>query len=203
MARSKLEKAQNRRAEILNVAMDVFAEKGYFNASISDITGQVKIGQGTFYRYFKGKLDIFNSVIEQLIADITAVVIQEAPTSSNNLDEYRSQLARLGKRLHILFIRQDRMGKIVFYESMGVDPIIKENISQAMNLFTSFTRQYLVNGVNKGFLREDLDTEISAKIIISMLFEGIAQMVRSSNKAESSRRWMHEMLEIIVDGRGN
>jgi len=43
----------------LDIAEEVFGEKGYFNASIVDITQKPKVAQGTFYNYFPSKQSIF------------------------------------------------------------------------------------------------------------------------------------------------
>ena len=48
-----------RRQQILTVARDVFARRGYHAAKIDDIVAAAGIARGTFYLYFEDKRAIF------------------------------------------------------------------------------------------------------------------------------------------------
>ncbi|MDP9001704.1 MAG: TetR/AcrR family transcriptional regulator, partial [Myxococcota bacterium] len=57
-----------RRQQILNVARDVFARRGYHNAKIEDIVTAAGIARGTFYLYFEDKRSIFEEIVDRTIA---------------------------------------------------------------------------------------------------------------------------------------
>lgn len=59
-------KGQRTRARILNAALKVFGQSGYYSASIVDITKSAKVAQGTFYLYFPSKLDVFVELFDHL-----------------------------------------------------------------------------------------------------------------------------------------
>ena len=46
---------EERRQEIVDGAIRVFARKGYEKTAISDIAGEIGISQGLCYRYFPSK----------------------------------------------------------------------------------------------------------------------------------------------------
>ena len=50
----KLPKAE-RRQQILTVARDVFARRGYHQSTIDDIVAEAGVARGTFYLYFEDK----------------------------------------------------------------------------------------------------------------------------------------------------
>jgi AcrR family transcriptional regulator len=54
---------QLRRQEILDAARKVFAEEGYFKATMSRIAARAEFGMGTLYQFFPSKQDLFISVI--------------------------------------------------------------------------------------------------------------------------------------------
>ncbi len=58
---SKL-KAQ-RREQIIKESLQLFADKGYFNTSISDIATKLKIAKGLLYNYFSSKEALLNEVL--------------------------------------------------------------------------------------------------------------------------------------------
>ena len=43
---------------ILRAAIDVFAERGYFNAQVADVARAAGVAAGTVYLYFKSKDDM-------------------------------------------------------------------------------------------------------------------------------------------------
>lgn len=53
-----------RQEEILQVAFEEFALKGYQNASLSTIIKKLGLAKGSFYRYFLNKKDLFAFLIE-------------------------------------------------------------------------------------------------------------------------------------------
>jgi AcrR family transcriptional regulator len=48
-----------RRANILNTALRLFALYGYDSIVINDITREANCSHGLFYHYFKNKVDLF------------------------------------------------------------------------------------------------------------------------------------------------
>jgi AcrR family transcriptional regulator len=64
--RAKLE----RRRQILAAAKMVFAEAGYHGATIGAIIERAQIARGTFYLYFESKSAVFDSILDQALADL-------------------------------------------------------------------------------------------------------------------------------------
>ncbi len=58
--------AEKRKSEILDVAEQLFAEKGFDNASTNDIIGQIGIARGTLYHHFKSKEEILDAIVERM-----------------------------------------------------------------------------------------------------------------------------------------
>lgn len=52
-----------RRKQIMEQTLGLFATKGYFNTSISDIAKKTKISKGLLYNYFGSKEELLNEVI--------------------------------------------------------------------------------------------------------------------------------------------
>lgn len=60
-----VKEAEERRNEILDVADELFAEKGFEGTSTNDILERVGIARGTLYYHFKSKEDIMDALIER------------------------------------------------------------------------------------------------------------------------------------------
>ena len=60
-------KPEIRRKELLDIALQLFSEKGYEAVSVRDILDGVNGAPGMFYYYFKSKQDIYLAAIEQYL----------------------------------------------------------------------------------------------------------------------------------------
>lgn len=67
MARAKDE---NKRATILQSSKMLFAQKGFFNTSISDIVRETGLPVGSIYTYFKSKDEIVRVIVEEGWSDL-------------------------------------------------------------------------------------------------------------------------------------
>src|SRR5579864_7254509 len=56
------------RARLLDAAKQIFEEKGFLEARISDIAERARLSHGAFYHYFDSKEQIFREVAERLDA---------------------------------------------------------------------------------------------------------------------------------------
>lgn len=65
---------EERAALILGVAQDVFADKGYHDASIDEIAARAGIAKGTVYLHFASKEDLLVALVEQQIVGFLARV---------------------------------------------------------------------------------------------------------------------------------
>jgi len=65
---------EERRAAIIAAAKAVFAEKGYHDASIGDVIARAGIARGTFYLYFEGKREVFETLLEEALLSLRASV---------------------------------------------------------------------------------------------------------------------------------
>ncbi|TGM08922.1 TetR/AcrR family transcriptional regulator [Leptospira barantonii] len=196
----KEEKIQARREEILDAALDIFSVKGYHAAGIADIAGKLDIGHGTCYRYFKNKLDILHALLDQVQGGLAEVISRQSPDKSNSLEEYRSQIGDIGVGLFELFGKDTRIGQVFFFETQGIDESVTVKIRKIHDLSARVTELYLVNGVKKGFLRKNLDTDVASKAINSMMFEGIRQSISHKSNQEYAARWMKAVPDLMLDG---
>ena len=58
--------AEERKNEILDVAEQLFAEKGFDNASTNDIIHKIGIARGTLYHHFGSKEEILDALVERM-----------------------------------------------------------------------------------------------------------------------------------------
>ena len=186
-----------RRDEILDAAERVFAEKGYHETGIADIAADLGIGHGTFYRYFRNKHDIAATVLERVVARIAAAGLEEDPDASETVGQYREQTERILRRMFDLIDDHPMVMRFFHSQSLVVDA---ERLSAALDAYSEFTQRFLDNGVRRGFLRADLDTEITAQALVGIIFEGTRRALRAPQPEEVKRRWIDAGAALMFDG---
>lgn len=59
-------KAEDRRRQLLEVAADVFAQRGYRGATTAELASAAGITEPILYRHFDNKLDLFTTLIDEV-----------------------------------------------------------------------------------------------------------------------------------------
>ena len=99
-----MQKGEKRKAEILQVATTLFAQKGYRKTTLNDIIGAVGCSKGSFYHHFESKLQVLQAIAEQHIhSDWTAYAAQSLPAGIAKLNRllYYACPFRPGEEQHI------------------------------------------------------------------------------------------------------
>ena len=66
-----------KREQIVSEALHLFATRGYFNTSISDIAKEVKMSKGLLYSYFENKEELLNAAIDFALKEATELNLSE------------------------------------------------------------------------------------------------------------------------------
>ncbi|MFW5989079.1 MAG: hypothetical protein ACOCPQ_02480 [Desulfosudaceae bacterium] len=138
--------------------------------------------------------------MDNVLNELIMAISDEPPTLTNNLESYRQQIRRIGEKMFAVFYKDKRIAKIVFYEIIGVHPEINDKFEQVLDYFDAYTEQYFLNGIDKGFLKKDLDTRMIAHAVNSLIFASARDMVLSEDPEQTVRRWIDTIVLMMLDG---
>lgn len=96
------QEVQDRREQILEAAVAVFAERGYQRATVKEIAARAGIAPGTIYLYFRNKRELLLALAETLIRRAAEALL----TPGDDLD-VRSRLALI-LRDRLRFVRENQ-----------------------------------------------------------------------------------------------
>ena len=78
----------DKRTAILDAALDLFVERGYYGTPVPLVAEHAGVGAGTIYRYFKSKEDLVNTLyrqVKQSLANfVLAGVKQDVPARESS-----------------------------------------------------------------------------------------------------------------------
>ena len=101
-----VKRADDRVAEILDVAETLFYERGYDRTPISAIIGAIGIAKGTFYHHFGSKQELLDALVQRLstralelvrpqLTDENLSAVEKLRTAFSGLGEWKTQRRRL------------------------------------------------------------------------------------------------------------
>ena len=73
-ARSPRMARDERRAQVLRIAQELFSSEGFHHVSMDDIAERAEVSKPVLYRHFPSKLDLYLAVVDQNGADLLVAV---------------------------------------------------------------------------------------------------------------------------------
>lgn len=113
----KRERGRRTRRQLLDAAEAAFGSRGYFEASVVEITRRARVAQGTFYVYFPSKRAIFSELVRERSRDLRRT-IQKAISGVAD----RRDVERIGFEAFFTFIRRHRAMYRIVRQAEFVDP---------------------------------------------------------------------------------
>jgi TetR/AcrR family fatty acid metabolism transcriptional regulator len=179
-----------KRDAILRAAIDVFAERGYFNAQVADVARAAGVAAGTVYLYFKSKDDLLVSIFERSMRE-SLTAGREAVA---DLSDPRERLHRLA-RGHLARLGSDRNLAVVFQVELRQSTKFMERFSSThLRDYLGLIREAIADGQRSGIFRDDIKATVAAKILFGALDE------MATNWILSRRRYSLESdADAVVD----
>lgn len=120
---ARQQQALKTRQKLLQAGKEVFLEKGFQKATISQVIKKAKTGYGTAYVYFKNKDELFITLMEDLMNQFYEVA--EMPFKPQAKEEAYENIKKQVRLFLQLAMDERDMMKFV-KEAIGVSPEIEE-----------------------------------------------------------------------------
>jgi TetR/AcrR family fatty acid metabolism transcriptional regulator len=164
-----------KRSRITDAAIEVFAQKGFHQARVSDIARLAGVADGTIYLYFKNKEDLLLSVFEEKMDELIEG-LDEALTGVENPVERIQRFARF----HFKMVRENRStAEVLQVELRLSNKFLKEYRPEKLWAYLGRFAQILKDGQAEGIFREDADPFVMMWAFFGALDELAMQYVLS------------------------
>jgi AcrR family transcriptional regulator len=183
-----------RRAELIEAATRLFAEKGLEDTAVSDIVAEAGVAQGTFYLYFESKADLVNAVVVHISESIVEGVERIADeVGSDAVDK----LLRMRDKL--LSVVSDDTALLAFFHRPGNEAFHDRVSRDAVRLLVPALERVIEQGCDEGLFRishaDDAARFIAALQDVTDPFDVFAEPDRLSHHTEA-------LTEFVLRGLG-
>src|SRR5262245_4856604 len=152
-----------KRDAILRAAIDVFAERGYFNAQVADVARAAGGAAGTVYLYFQSKDDLLVSIFERTMREALARVRAAVADTTDPAERLRRFA-----RLHLSGLGRDRNLAIVFQVELRQSTKFMERFSSTfLRDYLGMIREAIEEGQRTRQFRDDVKATVAAQVFFA------------------------------------
>jgi TetR/AcrR family fatty acid metabolism transcriptional regulator len=187
---------RKKKDQIIEAAVDVFAEKGFFNAKVTDVAKKAKVADGTIYNYFKSKddllINLFEIKMEGILTQFKKKIV-ETNDPVENLKEFVT--------LHFNIIKNDKkLAEVFQVELRQSTKFLKNYHNQKFTEYLNIIADIIDRGKKAGFFRESINTQLIKLLIFGSIDEIARQWILGAEKKYSIHEAAEQVFEVLVGG---
>lgn len=200
MAQAAQRKAEtDKYTRIIAAATRIFAEKGFFKATVSDIAGAAEVAEGTIYLYFKNKDDVLISIFENSMDMFLREAEQDLATVTGPADRLRRFI-----HLHLRLVEEHKdLARVLHVELRQSAMFMREYRGGKFRDYLQFVQTMIEEGQQKNIFRTDLDPRLLRRSIFGALDETALRWVLSDRKPYDLDQCADQLADLFLNGLVN
>jgi AcrR family transcriptional regulator len=188
--------SEERRGQILDAAVQVFAERGLHEARMDDIADRSGLSKGALYLYYKSKDAIIAALMHQFfkfgMRDLQRLREGEGPVSERLLAYTRHVAAEMERMMSVASLAWE------FYAIAARQKVVREYFKAYFSEYRGVLAALIQTGIDRGEFRPVNAEQVA--ITITGLYEGLALLaVVDANAAQWSGQ-AEASLRLVLEG---
>jgi AcrR family transcriptional regulator len=165
----------DKREAILDAALELFVERGFYGTAVPEIADKAGVGAGTIYRYFESKEALVNAIYRQEKLHFAQVVLDGFPATATTREQFRMLWMRMAKFATehtdaFIFLELHHHARYLDAESRAVE-------NRMLDLFTGV----VTNAQARGELKAG-----EPKLLMGLVMGGFVGVIRSCIETENA-----------------
>lgn len=192
------DKGPDKRQRILDAALKVFAERGFYNAKVSEVARAAGVADGTIYLYFENKDDLLIQLFEDRMEYIIRRLNDELErTQGTPLEKIRSLI-----HLHVdLAVHDPDLAEFITVELRQSGKFIREYENPQFVEYLRKLRDIIEDGQRQGLIRTGLDARLLVRAIFGALDEVLLTLTLASrSRAVDVHLSADQLADLLLEG---
>jgi len=157
--------AGDRKRQIIKSTVEIMSEAGVAGATTARIAADVGVSEPALYRHFKNKQGMLLAALD----DISARLIVHTVSAAEGEDDVVMQLRLMSAAFYDFVMSNPEETRVLFevvsaVRGADMRTAVRERFAQLLAVIEAV----LIDGVDRGALREDLDVSLAAWEILSL-----------------------------------
>lgn len=178
-------------SQILKATETVFAEKGYIQATISEIARISNVSEGTIYEYFENKEDLLLSIPEQRF--------KEHINALEEVFELKTPLRKLRRfiRYHFyLYLTEPNFLKVFLLHVQLSQRFYRSHVYKTFQQYTQIITDVLEEGKKDGSIRIEVNNRVFKNLFLGAFSHMALRWLILGQEAETDK--MREINEVVL-----
>lgn len=195
MTESTTKNPENTKTRILDAALSVFANKGYYDTRMDEIVAESHTSKGAIYFHFPNKERLFLALVDQF-ADLLERRVVEA------IEPQEKGIARVRVALETTldtFGKYRRPAKILLVQAVGLGAPFENKRNEVNDRFAQLIETYLQEAIEVGDI-DPIDTEVVAYAWMGAIYGVVIRWVYTGEP--TSERILSTLLPVLLRSVG-
>jgi len=167
-----------RRAQLLESALEVFVEQGYHAAAMDDIAERAGVSKPVLYQHFPGKLDLYLALLADASDTIIATVRKALASTNDNHQRVTAAITVF----YDYVASESGAFRLVFESDLTNEPAVKEQLERVTNESAALVAEVI---------HDDTGLPDAASHLLAVSLVGMAQV--------SARFWLDDGAVLSKD----
>ncbi|KQY92961.1 TetR family transcriptional regulator [Paenibacillus sp. Root52] len=163
-----LEPGEDRRNQIIRIALERFATQGYHQTKISDIVREAGVAQGTFYWHFKSKEAIASEIVLTGREKLLEAIGQGYRKDAGTVEDMVKASERLFTDL-FSFAANNRYFMELLLKGIVSEDAVRRLVEETRNAVETAFRHNMERAMELGMLPKSMDIPLRAALLVSMI----------------------------------
>lgn len=185
------QKQDRRRRAILDVAAQVFAERGYFNATMRDIAERLGMRPASLYHYYPSKEAALEEMCRvsaiEFCERLRAIIARGGPAVA---------MVRAGMLAHLTSDRRAYVENFAFSRRNLPAGVVKE-LNTLARAYRQLWKKIFIHGAGRCEWRGDLDPDVAADAVLALCNSAATTLPRRKNAdaGDAAMQWVELFLQ--------
>jgi AcrR family transcriptional regulator len=190
--------SEERKSQILDAAISVFARLGFHQARMDDIAQEAGLSKGALYLYYKSKDTIIAAILKYLFTQEMKAL--HAFVAAEQHGSVRAQLEQLTQQLAEAMNWMSRLMPIAFefYAIAGRQKDVHLFLQEYFKEYRADLARLIQRGIDQGEFRA-VDPQATA-ITLTALYEGLALLFFVDPQAVQWNEQLIASTRLLLDG---
>lgn len=190
---------QETRGKLVRAAYEQIHANGFQGMRVDQVLKQTQLQKGAFYHHFRSKTDLGYAVVEEEIKELMETVwLTPIAEMDDPVSDIPKMLESMSQRTTALMKEHGCPLNNLAQEMSKLDDGFRQRIDASFDLWISTLRKKMDQAKEKGYIRNDLDSNAVSRFIIAAI-EGcisISKVEKSTEQFEAC----HSQLSAYLQG---
>jgi AcrR family transcriptional regulator len=187
--------------EVIDAALDLFAEFGYAQTRLDDVAAKAGISKGTVYLYFASKQELFEAVVQDRVTPWLQAIADQKINDQDPTEQVLRNFLNWGWN-QFLESKLYLIARVVLAESSNFPNLAQAYLREVMGPIHDQLEGLLQRGVARGEVRGPISREQVKALLAPLAWLSIWRQALMAHvePAFDEKRFVQEAIEMVIRG---